>query len=163
MFKTLALISFVLFAFMAGVIFGAKKNSTNPQPRPVAIASKKAPLAMKKKTLLKPIVAKKLTNKKIELKNIKPKNSLKPKKRSGYTVVLASFATKSSAAKHVKEISRRGFDAFHYATTIKGKTWHRVGIGSFSLKSTAQGLKDELSKHKFAKGALISSLPSNNQ
>ncbi len=148
---------------MAGVIFGAKKNSTTPQPRPVALKPKQLKPLINEKKPLKPIVANKLKSKKINLKNIKKKHPVTDKKRTGYTVVLASFASKSSAEKHVEEISRRGFDAFHYTTVIKGKTWHRVGIGSFSLKSTAQGLKDELSKHKFAKGALISSLPSNNQ
>lgn len=149
---------------MAGVIFGAKNN--NKPEQSIALDSKKnSDFQAKQITRLRPTSISKTRNLKTAGTSKKASSLVKAnsKKRSGYTVVLASFAGQSSALKHVKEISRRGFDAFYFTTEIKGKTWHRVGVGSFSLKSTAQGLKKELSKNKFAKGSLISKIPSNNQ
>jgi cell division protein FtsN len=80
-----------------------------------------------------------------------------------YTVVLASFSSAESANKHVANIKRQGFRPFYFTKEISGKTWHRVGMGSFKLKRDALKLQNDLSENKFAKGSLISKITVNNQ
>lgn len=176
MFKILALCSFLLFAFMAGVIFGAKNNrmqnsTQTPQQTPKEPFLKESAQPTKTSDHTG-VQAAPLRSVK---KDIRVKNpfagksaSRRPQKTStkngvSYTLVLASFSGKSSALRHVQDISRQGFDAFYFTTKIKGKTWHRVGMGSFPLKSKALGLKRELSGKKFTKGSLVSKIPSSIQ
>ncbi len=172
MFKTLALTSFVLFAFMAGVIFGAKKNkvqvthqSTNKPLKAKDISPDKIKQGLKEKA-----AGLKSVKQKIRVKNPfsgetadkeieKTAQKKTFPKSTGYTVVLASFSGKKSALKHVKEVSRKGLKAFYFTTKIKGKTWHRVGVGHFPLKSNAKGLKRALLGRKLAKGSIISKVP----
>lgn len=152
MFKVMALTSLVLFAFMAGVIFGAKNNNTPTKLYTSNHSS--APLAA-------PDVSKKIApiKKTIKLESVKKPKEPKSNKRSGYTLVLSSFRTAESANAHAKSISQKGFDAFAYATSINGITWHRVGLGSFPKRSGAENLKKQLVGKSFAKGSLISKLP----
>lgn len=145
MFKPLALTSFILFAFMAGVIFGAKKQTVDHQ------AYKNIP-RIKQPTQLK-----------IEAQKEKITKKSNNKTRKGFTVVLATFRQKESALKHVKNISIKGFKAFYFAKKINEKTWHRVGIGSFTQRDEAESLRKELSQKKFANGSLVSEIPNNNQ
>jgi cell division septation protein DedD len=184
MYKTLAVTSFVLFAFMAGVIYGAKNQnnqkrlltemaSDKPKPRLVR-EIKKSNQKPRSKSSIKADQITEVEKKIAKTKDVPEKKTEKRKrpfpkpiklsknKKNGpdkYTVVLATFKSQSSAKEHESEVSSKGLDAFSYTTQIKGKTWHRVGVGNFTLKSTAEGLKKDLEKKKLVKGALISKVP----
>ena len=153
MLKNSAVIFFLLFSFMSGVILGAKKERTK-------LLTKQTPVAVK--PLVNPKSLKITAPKKIDIKTAE-NDHRGPDLDDFYTIVLASFSSAESAQKHVENIKRQGFRPFYFTKEISGKTWHRVGIGSFKLKRDALELQKELSENKFAKGSLISKITANNE
>ncbi len=164
MLKVSAVIFCVLFAFMAGVIFGSNQDQLNIQKLENSTSPKKNETSGK---------TFKVSQTQKEIKNESSQQAQKEKTfkiskpqraEKFFTVVLASFASKESAQKHQKEVSRRGgVDAFYFTKKISGKTWHRVGVGRFKLKTDAVNLQTELIEQRFDKGSLISEVIVNNQ
>lgn len=151
---------------MAGVILGAKNTSLKTQH----IAFKEAPKVKmpKAKLKIKPKLKRSTASAPIEKETPKiqvhlDKNTEKTflnKNRKGYTVLLSSFKMAENAENYAKKVSKKGYDAFYFSKEIQGKTWHRVAVGSFTNKSTAESLKKQLTENKLGKGFVVSEIPS---
>lgn len=74
-----------------------------------------------------------------ETKDVKPPADSKPVSGSvQYTVQVASITESANAEKTVKQLVEKGFDAYYYETTVKGKRYYRVRCGKFSDRTEAQ-------------------------
>jgi cell division protein FtsN len=59
-----------------------------------------------------------------------------------YTVQTASYQERGMADDEVKRLKKRGFAAFVVSSELPGKgVWHRVRLGSFSNRATAEKLQ----------------------
>lgn len=148
-------------AFVAGVVAGAQNSQ--PEIRKIEVSAtppmKTLPAtSTQEKPSTKPIAS--TTSKAVE-----PAQNAKTflnKSRSGYTVLLSSFKVEENANKYARKIAKKGYDAFYFSKEIQGKVWHRVGVGSFSTKSTAESLKKQLTENRLGKGSLITTIPKSN-
>jgi len=62
-----------------------------------------------------------------------------------YTLQLASYQDKETADSDVKKMKKRGYAAFIVSAELPGKgMWHRVRLGSFANKASAEKLQKEL-------------------
>lgn len=137
----------LIFAFMSGVIFGLKSNPKKEPKKHERIAEPSEDhqdlrIALPQKPT-HPLV--------LRFKN---------KERSGYTLVLAAFKDEVEAAQYAEEIHNKEKDAFYFPQVMNGQTWYRVAVGSFTLKSTAESLKKELSYYPYGKKSVITKIPS---
>jgi len=161
--KIIAAVLTLSLAFTAGVVLGARNNQTKIKKiaafRPTKnTPPKKIETAVKKETQVSASTNDKMPKTNKDTK--KPaQNAFLNKKRKGYTVLLSSFKKEENANNYARKIAKKGYDAFYFSKEIKGKTWHRVGVGSFSAKSTANSLKKQLTENKLGKGALITRIP----
>jgi cell division septation protein DedD len=172
MIKIIASILTLSLAFAAGVVLGAhqnrplikkiaarpmvKKLRLNPSRNVIVSTVKKSPLNNEDlKTADKDNIRKAVNSGEDSNSTGKYLN----KKRTGYTVLLSSFKVEENANNYAKKISRKGYDAFYFSKEIQGKTWHRVGVGSFTTKTTAESLKKQLIENRLGKGSLISVIP----
>lgn len=169
MIKSLSSVLILCFAFTIGVILGAQNSkpqtkvlyasnaNINLKPHPKFKRTKKrrqTKLTLKKESTTKLI---KTLEKKIE------KNRFLNTRRTGYTVLLSSFKLEKNAQSYAKKIAKKGYDAFYFSKNIRGKTWHRVGIGSFSTKTTAESLKKQLAENRLGKGSVIVKIPTRQE
>jgi len=69
-----------------------------------------------------------------------------------YTVQVASISELGNAEKTVKDLLEKGFDAYYYETTVKGKKYYRVRCGRFSDKTQAQAYSTRLEEKTGLKG-----------
>jgi len=139
---------------MIGVILGAKNKSLKTQH--IALSRPQIKQVKQKRLIKKATAKKQLTIKqKQDLEQAKFLN----KDRRGYTVLLSSFKLAENAENYAQKISKKGYDAFYFSKNIQGKVWHRVGVGSFTSKSTAESLKKELTENKLGKGFVIAQIP----
>jgi len=161
--KIIASVLTLSLAFTAGVVLGARNN----QPKIKKIAALK--FQQKKASKVKKTAVKKQVNtatQQVDKRIVSKAKAGTPlqttylnKKRKGYTVLLSSFKKEENANNYAKKIAKKGYDAFYFSKEIKGKTWHRVGVGSFSAKSTANSLKKQLLENRLGKGSLITKIP----
>lgn len=71
--------------------------------------------------------------------NVKSSGNSAVKSGSGqYTIQVASISELANAEKAVKELLEKGFDAYYYEATVKGKKYYRVRCGRFSDRAEAQ-------------------------
>ncbi len=61
-----------------------------------------------------------------------------PKGARGWTVQLAAYPTKDEAAKLIRSLRSRGFEAFHQEADVSGTAWHRVRVGVFETRAEAE-------------------------
>lgn len=162
---------------MAGVILGAKNTSlkTNHiafEDSPTSVATKtKIHSATKRKTASVPVKNEpiKVTKKKerpklqVHINKESKRGGFLNKNRKGYTVLLSSFKMAENAENYAKKVSKKGYDAFYFSKEIQGKTWHRVAVGSFTNKSTAESLKKQLIESRLGKGFVVSQIPSSQE
>jgi len=163
--KVIAPIVLLSLAFVTGVVLGAYTNE--PQIRQISSFADHKSRLKNRKSLRKKTTAL-ISAHKTQKTALKTPRSTKAapsnnqflnKKRTGYTVLLSSFKMEENAKKYAKKVAKKGYDAFYFSKKIKGKTWHRVGVGSFSSKSTAESLKKQLLENRLGKGFLISKIP----
>lgn len=65
--------------------------------------------------------------------------------RLRYTIQIASYQEKEMAEDDVKKFKKRGYAAFVASSELPGKgMWHRVRLGSFTSKASAEKLRKEL-------------------
>jgi|GEM_PF-3284695 len=166
--KIIAAVAALSFAFLAGVVLGAKQ--TKPEIKKIAVKTDRPRSRIK---VPAQILNKKKPNMESPDQMGGPETSVSSvdkveaqkflnKKRTGYTVLLSSFKMEENANNYAKKIAGKGYDAFYFSKEIQGKTWHRVGVGSFSTKSTAESLKKQLTENRLGKGSLISTIPRND-
>jgi cell division septation protein DedD len=79
-----------------------------------------------------------------------------PKSGKGkYTIQVAAIPEYEKAEKTVKLLIEKGFDAYYYETTIKGKTYYRVRCGSYPTKEDAAKHTGEIEKKAGLKGCYV--------
>jgi cell division septation protein DedD len=61
-----------------------------------------------------------------------------PPAGSGWTVQLAAYPTEDEAAKLIRDVRSRGFEAFHQRAEVNGQVWHRVRVGLHPDKASAE-------------------------
>lgn len=158
--KIIASVLALSFVFVTGVVLGAWHSQ--PEIKKIASYSEQTKTQRKQISLSPPKTLIKIDEKKSISSKIEPtteNNKFLNKKRTGYTVLLSSFKVEENAENYAKKIAKKGYDAFYFSKEIQGKTWHRVGVGSFSSKSTAESLKKQLEENRLGKGSLISTIP----
>ncbi len=68
-----------------------------------------------------------------------------PASKLRYTVQIASYQEKHMADEEVRKLKKRGYAAFIASADVPGKgTWHRVRLGSFTNKTSAESLQKTL-------------------
>lgn len=72
--------------------------------------------------------------------------------KAKYTVQLASFDEKSKAEKLIGDLAQRGYSAYTYKATVKGKTYYRVRCGAFPSRKAAENYAWKLGKESGIKG-----------
>jgi cell division septation protein DedD len=75
--------------------------------------------------------------------------------RSGqgqYTIQVASITELAKAEKSVKQLVEKGFNAYYYEATVKGKKYYRVRCGKFSDRMEAQKYSLRLEEKTGLKG-----------
>ncbi|MGZ3771586.1 MAG: SPOR domain-containing protein [Bdellovibrio sp.] len=66
-----------------------------------------------------------------------------------FTIQVASYADEGEAQRMASDLKNKGYSAFYFPASIKGKTWYRVSVGQFATLKEAQSYKSEfLSKSK---------------
>lgn len=173
--KYIALIFLVLIAFGAGIFLGLRSpefKAPSPAKTPIKEGGTNPYLELQKKEFMKEAVKEKSKTASTKFKPNSPPEKLvqeeplnkklkayENKTRRGYTLVIASFKKEVNAAQYAYKISLKEKDAFYFKKTIQGKIWYRVAIGAFSLKSTAESLKKELSYFRYGRDSVISRIP----
>lgn len=69
-----------------------------------------------------------------------------------YTVQVASITELAKAEKTVKQLIEKGFKAYYYEATVKGKKYYRVRCGEFSDRMEAQKFALRLEEKTGLKG-----------
>jgi len=81
------------------------------------------------------------------------------KRSSGrFTVQVASFPSSALANEMARKLKKQGHDAQVFSAVVKGRTWHRVGIGSFSTIGDANKKQRQLVLDKVARSSIISKM-----
>ncbi|MBN1627764.1 MAG: SPOR domain-containing protein, partial [Deltaproteobacteria bacterium] len=89
--------------------------------------------------------------------NNKPSGGSTVKSGSGqYTVQVAAISELANAEKAVKDLLEKGFDAYYYESTVKGKKYYRVRCGRFSDQSQARAYSKKLEEKTGLKGYVTS-------
>lgn len=89
--------------------------------------------------------------------SVKPSDDSKGKSGSGqYTIQVASISELANAEKTVKELLEKGFDAYYYEATVKGKRYYRIRCGRFSNRAEARVYSLKLEEKTGLKGYVTS-------
>lgn len=72
-----------------------------------------------------------------------------------YTVQIASYASEKEAETHARNLASKGFPAFYLPAEVKGKTWYRVSVGSFSAREQAVEFKTQLLQQAKINSAIV--------
>lgn len=79
-----------------------------------------------------------------------PPASSPPAAAGELTIQVASLKDPADAARLVQTLQARGFAAYRVTGQITGKgTWHRVRVGAFKDRGTAQAVLERLKNQKF--------------
>jgi cell division septation protein DedD len=105
------------------------------------------------KTVSKPIKPVDVQTSVSEIKDIKPPADSTPGSGSGqYTIQVASIEELANAKKTVNQLVEKGFNAYYYETTVKGKKYFRVRCGKFSDRAEAKEYSLRLEEKTGLKG-----------
>lgn len=91
-------------------------------------------------------------------RQVSKKKPAKKKSSGRYTVQVASFPSSALANEMARKLKDQGHDAQVFSAEVKGKTWHRVGIGSFSTIGDANKKQRQLVLDKVARSSIISKM-----
>lgn len=75
--------------------------------------------------------------------------------KTGYTVQVGSYPSEAEAKKVADDLTGKGHPAFTVAAEIKGKTWHRVCVGTYKTSDEAGKSKQELLAKNMIKAGLV--------
>jgi cell division septation protein DedD len=75
-----------------------------------------------------------------------------PAGKGGYTLQLASLEEKTKAETMVKDLASRGYDAYFYEVSLKGRIYYRVRCGRFMTKEEAGVYASKLLKEAKIRG-----------
>ena len=67
-----------------------------------------------------------------------------PAHGENFTVQVAATATAAEAEESVKELKNKGFDAYYYHVSIRGRSYFRVRVGRYQTRKEAQETVDKL-------------------
>jgi cell division septation protein DedD len=75
-----------------------------------------------------------------------------PAGKGGYTLQIASLEEKTKAETMVKDLASRGYDAYFYEVSLKGRIYYRVRCGRFMTKEEAGVYASKLLKEAKIRG-----------
>jgi cell division protein FtsN len=112
------------------------------------------------------LAAEKIAADKAPLAAVKPKIELKKEDKAlpatvsadakgKYTIQVSSHQTENEAKNRVEELKNKGFVASYIPAEIDGKTWYRVGIGTFTTVKSAKEYLSKLKEDSNFKSAII--------
>jgi cell division septation protein DedD len=88
-----------------------------------------------------------------DVKEVKSSGDSTDRSGSGqYTIQVASITELAKAEKTVKQLVEKGFNAYYYEATVKGKKYYRVRCGKFSDRVEAQKYSLRLEQKTGLKG-----------
>jgi cell division septation protein DedD len=70
-----------------------------------------------------------------------------PAGKTGFTVQLAAYGNLEEARALIERMRRAGIDAFHQQATVEGKVWHRVRVGVWRDRPSAEAEVAKISPH----------------
>lgn len=82
----------------------------------------------------------------------KASGSSSPSSGPGYTVQLASLGELDRAQGLIRDLKEKGYSAYYYQVTIRGKTYYRIRSGKFDTKREAVDFAKELEREAGIKG-----------
>jgi cell division septation protein DedD len=74
---------------------------------------------------------------------------------SKFTIQIASYPSETEAQKKTDELKKLNFEAFYTPATIKGQTWFRVNVGTYTTAREAQDHKNDLVEKTHISSAII--------
>ncbi len=72
-----------------------------------------------------------------------------------YTIQVSSHQSETEAKGHVNKLANKGFVASYVPADVSGKTWYRVGVGSFGTVKSAKEYLDQVKANPEFKGAIV--------
>lgn len=77
-----------------------------------------------------------------------------------YTIQVSSHQTEKEAQARVDSLKNKGYVASYIPATIDGKTWYRVGIGTFTTIKSAKEYLEKLKEDSAFKSAIVRQIAS---
>lgn len=72
-----------------------------------------------------------------------------------YTIQVSSHQNEPEAKNKVSELTGKGFVASYISANVDGKTWYRVGVGTFGTVKSAKEYLDKIKENPSFKGAIV--------
>lgn len=72
-----------------------------------------------------------------------------------YTIQVSSHQSETDAKGQVSKLTTKGFVASYTSADVSGKTWYRVGVGSFGTVKSAKEYLEKIKANPEFKGAIV--------
>lgn len=156
--------------------YPAERTVANTDATPATTDTRAAPAAQNKpidsKMPIEHVAAEKIATNKAPLEAVKP---VEPKKaladlpptvsadsKGKYTIQVSSHQTEAEAKSRVTDLTKKGYVASYISANIGGKSWYRVGVGTFATVKSAKEYLEKIKAHPSFKGAIVRQISSVN-
>lgn len=82
-------------------------------------------------------------------------NTVAADAKGKYTIQVSSHQNEPEAKNKVAELNGKGYVASYISASVDGKTWYRVGVGTFGTVKSAKEYLDKVKAHPTFKGAIV--------
>jgi cell division protein FtsN len=72
-----------------------------------------------------------------------------------YTIQVSSHQSESEAKNRVNDLNNKGFVASYVSANVGGKSWYRVGVGTFGTVKSAKEYLEKVKENPSFKGAIV--------
>ena len=72
-----------------------------------------------------------------------------------YTIQVSSHQSESEAKSRVEDLTKKGYVASYVAADVGGKSWYRVGVGTFGTVKSAKEYLEKVKSNPSFKGAIV--------
>jgi septal ring-binding cell division protein DamX len=79
-----------------------------------------------------------------------------------YTIQVSSHQTEAEAKSRVTELTNKGYVASYISANVDGKSWYRVGVGTFGTVKSAKEYLEKIKENPSFKGAIVRQISSVN-
>lgn len=79
-----------------------------------------------------------------------------------YTIQVSSHQTEAEAKSRVTDLTNKGYVASYISANVDGKSWYRVGVGTFGTVKSAKEYLEKIKENPSFKGAIVRQISSVN-
>ncbi len=72
-----------------------------------------------------------------------------------YTIQVSSHQTETEAKSRVSDLNSKGYVASYISANVDGKSWYRVGVGTFGTVKSAKEYLEKIKENPSFKGAIV--------